>query len=307
MLELQQAYRLHTLQAAVHGDRIRRVIPLLRSAGVEPLLGKGWAVAQLYPEPGLRPYGDIDLYVRSEQYPAAVAALRRQHGPGTPVDLHTGFRDLDDRDLEELYCRSRLVSLGGVNVRVLGHEDHLRLLCLHQLRHGACRGLWLCDVAAVLESRPDDFDWDYLLSGNQRRSDWTVSVIGLAHRLLGARLGESPLAERARRLPRWLVSAVLEQWGTVHLWQPSMATYLRHPAGAPEALRQRWSNPIEATIRCHGSFNELPRMPYQLGDALARTVRFALRAPRLLLKPGEPIPMESREGDQTQSQLANTL
>jgi len=35
------------------------VRPPLR--GVEPILGKGWAIARLYPERGMRPYGDIDL------------------------------------------------------------------------------------------------------------------------------------------------------------------------------------------------------------------------------------------------------
>jgi len=59
-LELQPAYRLETLQAARHEREIQQTITLLRSSGLEPLLVKGWAVARLYPEPGLSPYGDID-------------------------------------------------------------------------------------------------------------------------------------------------------------------------------------------------------------------------------------------------------
>ena len=50
-LELQQAYRLHALQSAVHERNIQNALTLLRSAGVEPILVKGWAVARLYPDP----------------------------------------------------------------------------------------------------------------------------------------------------------------------------------------------------------------------------------------------------------------
>jgi hypothetical protein len=50
------------------------------------------------------------------------------------------------------------VELNGAKIRILGAEDHLRLLCLHLLKHGAWRPLWLCDVAAALESRPSSFD-----------------------------------------------------------------------------------------------------------------------------------------------------
>ena len=74
-LELREAYRLHSLEAALHERSIKTIVALLRSAGVEPVLVKGWAVARLYPEAGLRPYGDIDLCVRPEQYRQAAALL----------------------------------------------------------------------------------------------------------------------------------------------------------------------------------------------------------------------------------------
>src|SRR5205814_891640 len=81
---------------------------------------------------------------------------------------------------------------------VLGPEDHLRLLCLHMLVHGVCRPLWLCDIGAALESRPAEFDWRWFLSGDPRRTRWALCALGLAHELLGARLQDTPVAERAR-------------------------------------------------------------------------------------------------------------
>ena len=85
-----QAYRLHTILAAHHEGQLKQVVHVLRSAGVEPLLAKGWAVGRPYPEPGLRPYGDIDLCVQPEQYPAAMAALTQPGVAGLPVDLPAG-------------------------------------------------------------------------------------------------------------------------------------------------------------------------------------------------------------------------
>src|SRR5205085_1349840 len=114
---------------------IQSVFQLLRSEGIEPLLFKGWAAARLYPAEGLRPWGDIDLYVRPRDYERA-QALVQQHARAltSMVDLyHVDFADLDERGVEELYARSQLFALGDVEVRVPGAEDHLRLLCLHWL------------------------------------------------------------------------------------------------------------------------------------------------------------------------------
>src|SRR5262245_4650000 len=55
--QLSQAYRLHAIRTAVQAHLLQQLFVALCSSGVEPLLIKGWAVARLYPEPGLRPYG----------------------------------------------------------------------------------------------------------------------------------------------------------------------------------------------------------------------------------------------------------
>lgn len=283
--QLQQAYRFHTVRAAVHEQEIKQIFTFLRSNGLEPLLGKGWTIARLYPKHGLRPYGDVDLYVHPEQYMATGAALRTPDAPACPVDLHHGSADLDDRSFDDVYDRSQLVRLGDVDVRTLGPEDSLRLLCLHTLRHGAWRPLWLCDIGVALESRPLNFDWDYFLSGNRRRSDWVACAIGLAHQLLGVRVDDTPVETRATNLPSWLLPTVLRQWDagqTPHGSRTRMGHYLRNPAGVLKAIRIRWPNSIEATVDVRGPFNELPRLPFQVGDSLLRTAKFLTRMPGLL-------------------------
>src|SRR5207248_9355203 len=122
------------------------------------------------------------------------------------------FADLDEGGVEELYARSRLFALGEVEVRVPGAADHLRLLCLHWLRHHAWRPLWLCDIAAALEQRGAEFAWAVALRGTRRQREWITCALALAQQLLGADVSETPIAARARRLPHWLARTVLKQW-----------------------------------------------------------------------------------------------
>ncbi|MCH8144402.1 MAG: nucleotidyltransferase family protein, partial [Gemmatimonadetes bacterium] len=231
----------------------------------------------------LRPYGDIDLCVRPEQYAVAVAALAAPAAETVVVDLHKGLPELYRPSLDDVYERSRLVPLGDVDVRILGPEDHLRYMCIHMLRHGAYRALWLCDIAVVLESLPQDFDWEYLLRGDRRHAGWVASTVCLAHQLLGARLDGIPVAERARHLPRWLVPSVLSQWSIEehYMASPSMAYSFLHPAQLLGALRLRWPNPIQATVGVGGPFNELPRWPFQLWECVLRTTHFLTQVPTL--------------------------
>ena len=186
-LQLKHAYIANVLKAELQEGQILEAFALLRAAGIEPLLGKGWAMARDYPDPGLRSYIDIDLSVPTRERSQAASLLTDLIAKGCCLDLHTDFRPLD-RAVEDLHLHSRLVPLGEVEVRVLGPEDQLRLLCLHMLYHGVYRPVWLCDLGLALESLPPDFDWDYFMSGKHRHSNGVRCALGLAHQLLGATL-----------------------------------------------------------------------------------------------------------------------
>jgi hypothetical protein len=185
-----------------------------------------------------------------------------------------------------------MVRLAHVNVPVLAPEDQLRHLCLHLWRHGASRPLWLCDIAAALESVPRNFDWEYFFRGDRRRSEWVSYALCLAHELLGAQVDEIPAARRIEQLPTWMVPAVFRRWqvGRGHIGTLPAAAYLRHPAGLLKALRLRWPDPIQATVNLKGPFDERPRLPFQLAECARRSVRFLARreyleAPRSLSEP----------------------
>src|SRR6266404_3544912 len=278
-LELEQAYRLHALQSAIHERNIQSALNLLRAAGVEPILVKGWAVARLYPDVGLRPYGDLDLCVESKQYHAARRALDQDRHKSYQVDLHRSFETLDHKSWEELYSRSRLVKLSDVEVRVLCPEDHLRVLCFHFLREGAWRPLWLCDIAVALETRPADFDWNLFTDKNDRRRDWFGCAIALASLLLSASLAGVPASIRVKQLPSWFLPSVLREWEIRSMSRrhtTPMSAAWRAPAQTLKlrSLSSHWPNPIEATIGVNGPFNEMPRLPFQIGNCAVRTIAF---------------------------------
>jgi hypothetical protein len=283
---VHQAYRLNALEAEVHALRTAEVLARLEAAGVEALLVKGWAIARHYPEVGLRPYSDLDLIVRPGQMTRARAALVVPAGRDYAVDLHDGPARLDALGFDDLAQRAERVRLDGREVRVLGAEDHLRVLALHALRHGVFRPIWLVDLAVAVETRPRTFDWTRCLGPHPRRADWVVSSLALAHRLLGARLDGTPAAARVRSLPRWLMRAILRSWDRCEGTSAREPVFhallhrLRSPARLWEEARFRWDRPIQATLEVGGPFNGFPRWPFQVAAVAHRApeVGRALRA-----------------------------
>jgi Uncharacterised nucleotidyltransferase len=280
--ELQRAFHLNLIQASFHEQNIEKVFGLLRRAGVDALLIKGWAVARLYPERGMRPSGDIDLLIRPDQLETARAILKSPEAKHYFADFeHEEFQGLERREWDELAARSEVVRLGREDVRLMSPEDHLRLLCIHLLRHGAWRPLWLCDVAAVMEFRPRGFDWERCLGRDRRRAEWVICALGLAHHLLGARVDDTPV--EGRRIPKWLVATVLKQWEKPcvidRVGPELMTTSLRYPARIAGALRMRWPDPIQATIRMRGPINEWPRLPFQVGEYVSKAATFMTKLP----------------------------
>jgi len=307
-IQLHDAYRRSRLAALIHEREIRHVLSLLRAAGIEPVLVKGWAIARRYPDRALRPYGDIDLCILPDQFEQAEAAVKCLESiDGHYVDLHYGFAKFGvgsrkvsetrtislrapadslrysqqrshSRDMWiELFDRSRLVDLGEDQVRVLCDEDHLRVLCVHFLRSGAWRPLWLCDIALALESRGPDFDWERCLGPEPRLADWIACTIGLAHELLGVDVTDieaTPVAQRARRMPRWLVPAVLRQWSRCRnpnaagMALPSLARTLFEPRELFSQIYVRWDQPLRATVALGGKLSDWLRLPYQIGELI---------------------------------------
>ena len=274
--EFFQAYKEQTLEAAVHENDVAETFVMLQQAQLKALVVKGWAIARLYPDPGLRRYSDLDLCVQSKDFASAASLLKTGPAEDVWIDLHEGSASLDYAPESDLFDRSVDVAVGDTCVRVPSPEDHLRILCLHLLRHGCWRPLWLCDVALALESRAADFDWQIFFGNDANRADWLACVLGLAHRLLGARVSDTPTAKRAETLPGWLVRSILRRWSR---WfnsdyrnnaLPSLLSHKGQPMRLLEDAYFRF-DPIRATVEVRGAFSNTPRLPYQLAALARRT------------------------------------
>jgi hypothetical protein len=263
-LQLRDAYVFYALLGRLLEEQVADAILTLRTAGVDPILIKGWTVARDYPEVGLRPYRDIDLCVRPSEQARAVAALRAR-GPKYPVEVKSSVPDLPDRTLEEVFERSRLLRLGDVEVRALSREDHFRCLCLHSLRHGVSRPTWLVDIALLLETGDAGFDWDLCLAGEPRRTHWVATAIQLAVDLLECRPRSFP-GSGGTKLPPWVLSSVLREWGHPRSLPPGERSVL-------EALRYRWPTPVHATVYLSSRFDLCPRLPLQIAAYLGILAR----------------------------------
>ena len=272
---LHQAYRMQSLQSVLHERSLKRAVSLLKDQGIESIVVKGWSIARAYSDVAVRPYCDLDLCVSPEDYEKAGMALRNIEGGVTNVDLHAGFGKFYDARTDDIFDRSQVVSLEGIPVRILCPEDNLRYLCMHLLRHGAVRPLWLCDIGVVLESLAVGFDWDRCMSGSRRHVQWMSCAIKLAAMLLGVNIENTPVARQSKTLPRWLVKAVLRDWGVAFRSPWEVKAMLRRPVGfvreLPGELSRHWPNPIEATMTLRGPLNRIPRLPFQLGHVASRT------------------------------------
>jgi hypothetical protein len=274
---LHTAYRVQSLKAAEHQLQIGPLIDKFRTHGIDPILMKGWSLARLYPEAGLRPYSDVDLIIPTEDVEAVLSLLAGGDGPAVDLE-HDEITRFDYRIWSDIHQRSRLVSLGNSQIRVLSSEDQLRALCIHFLKHGGCGPLSLCDIALFVESRPESFDWDVCLGKGRKQRSWITCALLLAHRLLGMGLEGVPLEFDSDQLPGWVVATVVEQWGrSPSVYRADFRSYARHPSKIREAIADRWPpNPIVATLTSGACFGAWPPPVLQFAEILSRFGRWLL-------------------------------
>jgi len=103
-----EALRDDTFRRCMHTLELQRrtapALSLLGSNGIDFLVLKGPVAAQFYNSPSQRPYSDIDILVRPEDYPRAISALRAQGY--APSD-----KTRPPRDWFQTYC------VEGMNLR----------------------------------------------------------------------------------------------------------------------------------------------------------------------------------------------
>jgi hypothetical protein len=126
---------------------------------------------QIYPDPGLRPLSDLDLWVmprHRERLSGALSRLGFEQNPLTPgvflrggvrLDVHAhpawaerirARRFLFTTEAEEIYRRCRLQPLEGVPVLILEPYDQVTYLMAHAIKHNLERLIWLADIQRLV-------------------------------------------------------------------------------------------------------------------------------------------------------------
>jgi Uncharacterised nucleotidyltransferase len=282
---LRSTERFQLLEVARREKLLGVLFQQLGAHGIGAVTFKGWSLARLYGRPGLRPVGDVDLLVASGALAHArnvVAGLPPE--PGVEIDLQADVsRFLPDRLVASLITAAETVETSSAPVRVPSAEDHLRLVCLHQLHHGAWRPLWLCDVAVLLESLPPSFSWERCLAGSPHLSEGVLACVGVAKAWLGA---VPTIPTPPFELPDWFVRAVSTAWERGFRPPPDRLEGISW-SRLPTALRSRWPDPLSSTLHLEAPFRGVPRLPIQMAEAVRRGARHALRRMRTVEPRGE--------------------
>jgi hypothetical protein len=184
------------VSAMYHQEALRAIASAFEDRRLAFILLKGEALSKaLYPQDGLRPYGDIDLLIRPEAYEAAKSVLIKlgfqlrnttkeaeklrffgeiefdKPGPiPLTVDLHwdtlmTSWEPQSLFNEEETWASVDQIRLGNRSLPVLTGEALLLYLSVHFAFHHVFDGLiLLCDLFLVLRRDAERIDWDRLVA-----------------------------------------------------------------------------------------------------------------------------------------------
>jgi hypothetical protein len=190
-------------------DAVARAVRPLTEAGLMPIVFKGPAVASRYPEPGLRPMGDIDLLLPATDHRRALEVLLgadwrivRDGGtghydtvllhdkvPSLALELHFGLEPSTEQvtsiDASALWERRVPASWAGSSAFGLSQADELVVLAAHAGKpfHGFTRLIWIADFAMIIgaaAARDTPIDWDAVRATAERARCLTVVGAALA-------------------------------------------------------------------------------------------------------------------------------
>jgi hypothetical protein len=189
-------------------------VGILESAAIEVRVLKGSGVACLdYADASLRPFIDVDLLIRPDQFDAATATLvnagyvrtfpeprpafDRRFSKGTSFESPDGF-ELDlhrtfvmgpyglTLDLEELWKNSEPFEVGGRTLKALGPEERLLHACYHAaLGDTPPRLLPRRDIAEMVLFGKHDLDRLHQLSNSSRAASVLAHAVRSTWETLG--------------------------------------------------------------------------------------------------------------------------
>lgn len=253
----------------VYENKLKELIKILYEKGFDPIVIKGWAAAQYYPQPWNRNLGDVDLVFDTKKADEVKDVLPEI--TDLPIDVHCGLRHLDTVDFEDLYEQSVLKDCMGVPVRCLRVEDHLRVLCVHWMNDGGAYKEKLWDIFYAVESSRESFDWRRCLDVvSATRRNWILSMIALTHDYIGLKIDDLPFAGELKTVPQWLKNSVEKEWKS-NVRLNSLHLYIKDREQLVKQIRKRIPpNSLQAIVELEKDISSAFRFHYQILNVFYR-------------------------------------
>ena len=167
---------------------LKQVLQKLNQDNLPVIVMQGMALLlQVYPDVGIRPMKDIDLWVLPKDYNKLVNALidlgyrGRKLYPHiftkgeTIIDISTHIFWADrikarslllKKNQEDIFYSADTFTVEGQQALCLNPYDQVLYLSLHVIKHHVGRLIWLLDIKGLIESWTGD-DWNKLLARAQ--------------------------------------------------------------------------------------------------------------------------------------------
>jgi hypothetical protein len=206
-IQLRHRARAHAWRAVRLTAELQRIVEHLNRNRIECLAYKGPALSrQLYGDPTMRQFGDLDLLVKPQEVAPAAAALR-ELGFEPELKLspshqrsylisgceYSFYRSSDQCrvelqwnvvprfyavqfDLEAIFSRSQILDSPGLIVRVPAPADLFLMLCVHAAKHEWSQLAMLRDIAKLGQTA---LDWTRITSEARRLGISQIVAISL--------------------------------------------------------------------------------------------------------------------------------
>lgn len=191
LAKMQMSMRANLLSRLQLKQVLAPAVRLLREHDIEPVLLKGFGLARLYPNPNLRQFGDIDLFVGLEKFHEACALLRTLPGGchwceevdsgrhynidfgKYPMEIHRVSADVIDPkentiyaaiERDGLYDNAERVDFEGLSFSVPSKEFMVFFTFFHAWHHFTTSGVgWrqISDVAMALHVYQSSSELDF--------------------------------------------------------------------------------------------------------------------------------------------------
>lgn len=219
---LRQRAHVLTYRNLILTRELLQVLTLFEANGIKTLPFKGPVLAQVaYGNLNLRTYADLDVLVYPGDVSRAIELLvsmgynQPERVPGIPerdyeaIENHLAcYRpDLGARvevhwaitprscfypdKLKDLEGNLDVTNIAGSEIRTMGIDDLLVILCVHGCKHRWDQLKWVCDTAELVRRNPQ-VGWESVLRKAEDRHVLRMFLIGMgvAERLVGVSLPE---------------------------------------------------------------------------------------------------------------------